>query len=160
MKRTLYPNPIIEGARSKRESLEQVSYDNTKILHSVFDGTTWTDCRFNRVLFAESSRFMSCRFVRCRFEKQHTCVGALFSDCIFKECEFRNVQFWGARFERCVFSGRLENVVFYGQEADESWRTTLSEVDFSAVQFEFVDFRCGIDLSTTRMPIAEEQTKK
>jgi len=153
MKRIKFPDRRIEGVRSRGDTFDRVSYDNIEISHSIFEDTTWTHCRFDRVLFASSNRFSSCRFTRCRFDKQHTYLGAVFRDCVFEECEFRNIQFWGSKFEKCTFSGRLDNIVFYGPEASESWRTVLSEVDFSAARFEFVDFRCGIDLSTTRMPI-------
>ena len=152
MRRTKFPDRRIEGLRSKGDSFDRVSYDEVVLLHSIFEDATWTDCRFGRVLFGTSCRFLRCRFTRCRFEKQHTYLSAVFRDCVFDECEFRDVQFWGSKFEKCVFRGRMENVVFYGPEAEESWRTVLSDVDFSATRLELVDFRCGIDLSTTRMP--------
>jgi len=78
---------------------------------------------------------------------------SFFVNCRFEGCRFENVQFWKSTFERCSFpKSKFVNVMFYGPEAPAGWQAELREVDFSAAEFEFVDFRCGIDLSSTRLP--------
>jgi uncharacterized protein YjbI with pentapeptide repeats len=98
--------------------------------------------------------FENCRFEPCKFEPAHTYIGgpSLFKDCTFKSCLFDGVQFWKSTFERCSFPSKFVNVVFFGPGAPADWQVKLRDVDFSSAEFELVDFRCGIDLSTTRLP--------
>lgn len=146
-------NRFFRGVIADKQFM-RVFYEEVWFLRRHFRRCTWSDCRFRRTGFSCGTRFEGCRFEGCRFDRAHTYMGgpSLFRDCRFEGCVFENVQFWKSRFERCWFGGKLINVVFYGPEAPKGWQTELREVDFSAAEFEAVDFRCGIDLTTTRLP--------
>ena len=139
----------VEGEHFSRVFYEEVSFHKRD-----FRRCTWTDCRFRRCAFRSGTRFEDCAFEQCKFDRQHTYMGgpSFFVNCRFEGCVFENVQFWKSEFERCTFVSKFVNVVFYGPEAPAGWQTQLREVDFSSAEFEFVDFRCGIDLSSTRLP--------
>ena len=109
---------------------------------------------FRRTSFAHGTSFSKCRFEKCRFERQHTYLGgpSRFENCEFLECRFENVQLWQAEFVGCRFTGEIRNLVLYGPDAAEDLRTVLRDVDFSGVSMEFMSFRMGIDLSTTKLP--------
>ena len=140
---------VISGGKFTRVFYEEVSF-----LKRHFKQCTWSDCRFKRTGFRFGTRFENCRFEDCRFELQHTYIGgpSHFKDCEFKNCRFDSVQFWASSFERCAFASKFINVVFYGPVAAKGWQTKLCEVDFSQSEFEDVDFRGGIDLSSTKLP--------
>jgi uncharacterized protein YjbI with pentapeptide repeats len=136
------------------EQFRRVFYEEVCFLRRHFRRCTWSDCRFRRTHFQRGTRFEGCLFRGCKFDRAHTYIGgpSLFRDCQFEGCSFENVQFWQTTFERCSFSSKFINVVFYGPDAPAGWQTELRDVDFSQSEFELVDFRCGIDLSTTRLP--------
>ena len=145
---------VVSGQKFTRVFYEEVSF-----LKRHFKQCSWSDCRFKRTGFRagtrfENCRFEDCRFEDCRFELQHTYIGgqSYFRDCEFKNCRFDSVQFWASSFERCSFACKFINVVFYGPEAAKDWQTELCEVDFSQSEFEDVDFRGGIDLSSAKLP--------
>ena len=141
---------VVEDERFSRVFYEEVSFFKRR-----FRRCTWTDCRFRRCAFLSGTRFEDCAFAQCKFDRAHTYMGgpSFFVNCRFEGCLFENVQFWESEFERSSFpKSKFVNVVFYGPEAPKGWQTELREVDFTSAEFEFVDFRCGIDLSSTRFP--------
>ena len=143
------PGLIADGGQFDRVLYEEVMFTNCH-----FKDCSWTDCRFRRTHFSRNTRFERCVFRKCAFDRAHTYMGgpSFFTDCRFEDCVLDSIQFWNSSFERCAFSGRLINVVFYGPASPGDWETRLHEVNFTAASFEDVDFRLGIDLSTTRLP--------
>lgn len=133
----------------------RVAYDDVRFWNCRFEDTTWEDCQFSRVSFANGTAFSRCTFVRCRFFKQHTYFGgpSTFTDCTFDDCMIENVQFFETAFERCTFTGKLTNVLFYGPEAPVELRSSFREVDLSGATLNLVGFEAGFDLSTTKLPI-------
>ena len=146
-------NRFLKGVISKQK-FTCVFYEEVSFLKRHFKQCIWSDCRFKRTGFRFGTRFEDCRFEDCRFELQHTHIGgpSYFKDCEFKNCRFDSVQFWASSFERCSFASKFINVIFYGPEAAKDWQTELCEVDFSQSEFEDVNFRGGIDLSSTKLP--------
>ena len=136
------------------EQFRRVYYEEVRFLRRHFKRCAWSDCRFRRTSFLHGTRFEDCKFEDCRFDLAHTYIGgpSRFKNCQFKGCSFDGVQFWKSRFEQCSFASKFINVVFYGAAAPKDWQTQLRDVDFSQSDFDLVDFRCGIDLSTTRLP--------
>lgn len=148
------PGKIIQNIAVRNETFERLHYEELRYWKVTFTSCTWKDCRFSRISFARGTTFSKCRFEKCRFWRQHTYLGgpAIFEDCEFQDCSLVNIQLWQAEFVRCRFSGSFENLVFYGPEAPDDWRTALRDVDFTGVAMKLVAFRQGIDLSTTRLP--------
>jgi len=146
-------NRFIRGV-TEGEQFKRVHYEEVQFLRRHFKRCTWSDCRFRRTSFRHGTRFEDCVFENCRFELAHTYIGgpSLFRNCQLNGCSFENVQFWKSSFEHCSFASKFINIVFYGPDAPKGWQTELRNVDFSQSVFDLVDFRCGIDLSTTRLP--------
>lgn len=136
------------------KQFKRVFYEEVLFLRKHFRQCTWSDCRFRRTSFLNGTRFESCLFESCKFDRAHTYIGgpSFFLDCQFDRCSFDSVQFWKSTFTRCSFRSKLINVVFYGPDAPTGWQAELRNVDFTSAEFESVDFRCGIDLSTTCLP--------
>ena len=149
---------LLEGIVQTDQRVEQTAYEEMRFWRCVFERCTWIACRFSRVTFAHSTRFRDCRFVSCKFLGQHTHLGgrSFFENCVFEDCTFRNVNFWESRFESCRFSGTFENVVFYGPEAPVDWQNTFVDVDLTGARLLDVDFRCGFDLGSTKLPAGFE----
>src|SRR3989442_2126422 len=86
------------------EEFKRVLYEEVSFLRRHFTGCRWLDCRFTRTHFRHGTRFESCLFQGCKFDRAHTYIGgpSFFSDC---------------KFERCSFSSKFTNVVFYGPDA-------------------------------------------
>jgi uncharacterized protein YjbI with pentapeptide repeats len=146
-------NRLIRGVTAD-EQFRRVLYEEVSFLRRRFTRCRWSDCRFKRTAFRHGTRFENCHFEECKFELAHTYMGgpSFFKDCRFEGCLFDSVQFWNSTFEGCSFTGKFVNVVFYGPGAPAGWQAELRDVDFSSAQFELVDFRGEIDLSTTRLP--------
>ncbi len=147
---------IFESVDVREKAFDRVFYEEVRWWGSRFTDCSWTDCKFRRTSFAEDTVFARCKFQSCRFWAQHTYLGgpSRFEDCQFIDCSFNDVQLWEADFVRCIFTGSFNNLVFYGPEelTPDGWQTILENVDLSGVNMELTDFRCGIDLSTTKMP--------
>ena len=145
----LFLRRVAEG-----EQFSRLFYEEVRFLRRSFRRCTWSDCRFRRTHFQHGTRFDGCLFQGCEFDRAHTYIGgpSRFRDCKFEACSFDSVQFWKTSFERCSFASKFRNIVFYGPDAPAGWQTEFIEVDFSSAEFDLVDFRCGIDLSTTSLP--------
>ena len=148
-------NEILEKVSQKNVTFDWIFYEEVRFWKARYTNCTWNHCKFYRTLFSHKTVFTKCRFEQCRFWGQHTYLGgpARYVDCEFIDCSFKNVQMWQAEFIHCKFTGLFENLVFYGPEAPKGWVTVLKDVDLSAVQMKDTDFRTGIDLSTTILPI-------
>lgn len=146
-------NRLFRGV-TEDEHFRRVFYEEVSFLRRQFRRCNWSDCRFRRTAFRHHTRFEGCMFQGCQFDLAHTYLGgpAFFKDCRFEQCTFDSVQFWNCTFEQCSFPSKFINIVFYGPGAPAGWQTELRDADFSSAEFELVDFRGGIDLSTTRLP--------
>ena len=107
-------------------------------------------------------------YVGCTFErvKLRSLGIADFIDCRFIDCDF-NTAFIAASFSNCKFIGNVHGCVFCGPQYDSyyygdrlsyliSTKGQLQNVDFSEVNLTDVNFRGGIDLSTTIFPMEYE----
>lgn len=148
----------LEDVAETGRLIERTLYEEVDFWRCLFERCTWTSCKFVRISFAHSTRFRDCRFVSCKFLRQHTYLGgpSYFENCIFEDCDFQNVQFWEAHFESCRFSGRLENIRLYGPAAPAEWQSTFVDVDLTDALLLDVDFVCGFDLGSTKLPAGFE----
>lgn len=145
---------IFNGLNDREGSFERIFYEEVRWWGCRFESCIWRDCKFRRISFSKNTLFSHCRFQNCRFWAQHTYLGGptTFQDCEFIDCSFVNIQFWDTEFVRCSFTGKFQNLIFFGPDAPRGWQTTLRDVDFTGVRMEDTDFRTGIDLETTRLP--------
>ncbi|MBX3354865.1 MAG: pentapeptide repeat-containing protein [Phycisphaeraceae bacterium] len=68
---------------------------------------------------------------------------AVFGNCAFRDCRLKRIDFDSSVFERCVFEGRLDQVIFGSQvlSAESTPPNLMSGVDFTSATFGFVEFR-------------------
>jgi hypothetical protein len=138
--------------------IERTLYEEVDFWRCRFERCTWTSCKFVRISFAHSTRFRDCRFISCKFLLQHTYIGgpSYFENCVFEDCDFQNVQLWQAHFESCRLSGKLQNIRLYGPAAPAEWQSTFVDVDLTGARLLDVDFVCGFDLGSTKLPAGFE----
>ena len=79
-----------------------------------------------------------------------------FRRCQFIQARLDEVDFRGARFEDCVFAGRLSDVWFRERFRDSNplvarLRNPMKNVDFSMAELEFVSF-LDLDLTSCKLP--------
>ncbi|MGI9531154.1 pentapeptide repeat-containing protein [Lutimonas sp.] len=146
------------GIRFSNQTFSDANFDyvvyNDCVFHNCkFISITWNNCQFKNTYFLGGSVLDNCIFEDCKFIGQHTNLGGptRYFQCKFINVNFKNNQFWDTIFENCIFTGTAENIVFYGPEAPEGWETKLINVDMTGLSLELVDFRCEIDLSTTKL---------
>jgi uncharacterized protein YjbI with pentapeptide repeats len=156
---------LIEGATFERVDFSKIRFDYFHARESVF-----LDCDFSSI----SSRaggvlgdFPEARFVGCTFDRadlRHLSPGwGRFERCQFTNAKIRDWTTDDASFVDCVFSGRIERSIFYGQR---NWlhpgETVLPPPndfrgnDFSQADLVDTDFREGIDLSQQRLPTGDD----
>ncbi len=132
------------------QTFDNIRYIDARFWGGVYENCTWMNCVFNRTAFTHGITFSNCRFMSCGFEKQHTWINAFFLNCSFNNCLFDKVLTDGSRFEKCVISGIMKDLIFYGEDVDEDHKSIFLDVDLSGVKFDFTDFRKRVNLSTVK----------
>lgn len=108
------------------------------------------------MILLRKSIYKGCTFERVKLRSLGI---ADFIDCTFIDCDF-NTAFIAASFSKCRFIGRVHGCVFCGSKYNSYYyndrlsywvsnKGRLHNVDFSEANIIDVDFRGGIDLSTT-----------
>lgn len=130
------------------------------VINSHFENCLFERLRVDNLCFGEGKTMST--FVNCSFDDS-----AFFSPVVgrarFFNCTFRNVYIvefrsYDAEFVNCIFSGKLQNSFFYGQFfVDYVNRLGMKTNeffgnDFSLLEMDGVDFRCGIDLTKQKLP--------
>ena len=150
----------INSVRFSNETFKSIVFENSvyydcTFYHCNFKSVTWKNCQFKNTYILGNSKLENCKFIDCKFLGQHTNLGGptKYLDCEFTNTVFKNNQFWNTEFENCRFTGKAENIVFYGPDSPDGWETAFKNVDLSKMDLKLVDFRCEIDLGTTKLPI-------
>ena len=155
-------------------------FDTCKFLNCDFSDVLSRGCRFTDCVFkgGKLQHFsMGGRtlvllrksvYIGCSFEgvKLRSLGIADFINCCFIDCDF-NTAFIAASFQKCKFIGNVHGCVFCGPKYDSYYygdrlsylisnKGRLQNVDFSKVNLNDVNFRGGIDLSTTIFPMEYE----
>ncbi|WMI66673.1 pentapeptide repeat-containing protein [Aestuariibaculum sp. YM273] len=135
-------------------TFENTVYYNCTFFNCNFKSVTWKNCQFKNTYILGNSNLENCKFISCKFLGQNTNMGGptKYLDCEFTNILFKNNQFWNTNFENCSFTGKAENIVFYGPYSPNGWETVFKNVDLSEMDLKLVDFRCEIDLETTKLP--------
>jgi uncharacterized protein YjbI with pentapeptide repeats len=135
----------------KNMKFENINYDDCIFYQCSFVNTQWINCRFKNTSIVGKSKLDRCEFNNCNFSGQHTNLGGptKYINCKFLDSDFKNIQFWNTIFKDCIFTGRAENIVFYGKDSPKGWETVFDNVDLLKLERELVDFRCKFDLSKT-----------
>lgn len=148
----------IKSQRFSKESFaemkfENILYDDCTFYQCSFRDIQWINCRFKNSSFIGKSKLDRCRFINCKFFGQHTNLGGptKYINCEFLDSDFKNIQFFNTVFKDCKFTGKAENIVFYGKDSPNGWETIFDNVDLTELNRELVDFRCDFDLNKTKM---------
>lgn len=127
----------------------------------------FVDCTFNGTSFAgalvglHGSTYSRCRFERAKFPRASFASGR-FDDCEFIDCQLDGVDFMASSFERCVFTGAIDDAWFHGgyprpvEEHERQFgiarRNSMDRVDFSRAELLNLTFGDACDLSTCIPP--------
>ena len=146
--------------------MERVDFSNIRFLHFQARQSTFVDCDFSGI----SSRtggtlghFPGSRYIGCHFDGADLRrIGpgqARFERCAFTDVRIRDWTADDASFVDCVFSGRIEQSMFYGRRTlkypDESTLPPPNDFignDFSGADLVDVSFRAGLDLRKQQLP--------
>jgi uncharacterized protein YjbI with pentapeptide repeats len=185
---------LVPGERVTGE-LREVRYEPPRGVPVHFDRATLVDVDLTNTRF-DSFAATASVFERCNFRSMVVERGGglglgrlqtVYRDCTFERADPRHVMPGNARFERCAFqdlrgwrcftaefvectfTGRLDDVKFFGRPLDDSGRherlkppRTVNEVagnDFSRARVTDVDFRYGVDLSRQKLPAGPEYVR-
>jgi uncharacterized protein YjbI with pentapeptide repeats len=142
----VFRRAVCEDWRIWRTTVRRCSFEEADLRESALGGLG------KNGRWRERNRFLSVSFDRAdlRGTAWHS---SEVSDCSFRETQLQKVEFNGTVFQRCVFSGPLEEVVFarhaYGGERLPP--NEMRDVDFTGASFHWVAFH-ELDLATVRLP--------
>ena len=144
---------------------EEVRMDRIKAKDTIFatgrmERVTFTRADLRGTHYGQRSRdsphMIDVDFVDCDLR------GSTYSHPQFQRSRFSNanltrVNFFGSRFEECVFEGLVDEVIFNGWDSDpdpkiQALRNPMRNVDFSRAELKYVAFSRGIDITTCRLP--------
>ncbi|MEV1166986.1 hypothetical protein [Nonomuraea sp. NPDC049784] len=156
----------LSGTRS-----EGADYSGQRFKYiSVANGSHLTKCDFRRIRATQGclgggrrpSVYTECVFDGSTLKGDGLDPGrATFIKCSFLDTSLIRLDFRDAEFVDCVFSGRIESVIFsakpYAEDAELGrTRNRYEGNDFSAARMKDVAFRGGIDLGLQRFPDSDD----
>jgi hypothetical protein len=153
----------------KHERLRDIDYSGRKLKQFCAIGSQFERCHFEKMRVQdfsygagrEVSDYLECNFDEIRVRHMGSGL-ARFVRCSFKDVDIRKWRSDDAEFIDCVFTGRLEECIFYGTvpEQDRPWvgreKNEFRGNDFSGCDLVDVAFRAGIDLDQQKLPIGPE----
>jgi len=166
LERVDFSQASLENAVWEAVHFERVQFDSAGMRTAVFRSGLMKSTSFRRANLRDthwgSREKTGPEIVECDFSDADL-RGATFGFPLFRGCRFSNtkldgVDLFGARFEDCVFEGRLFEVLFHGKNyfpgnsEVEVLRNTMKNVDFSNAELRWVEFDLGIDLSSCKFP--------
>lgn len=100
--------------------------------------------------------FRDVEFLRVNL-RDNGVTAAEMTDCRFVDCDLYRVRFGGTRFERCTFSGLVDEVQFGAQAIGREHlpRNEMKDVSFADARFRYVEFR-KLDMDNAVWPTAED----
>jgi hypothetical protein len=158
---------ILEGLDLSGSRLQGLSFFDSKIANSRFDGADCKDWGLWGVEISEASFdgtnmrgavlgawyeghgdvYRNVSFVRADL-RNIVCDSATFVDCDFSFARIASVDFGSSSFIRCRFAGELRDVIFWdrGFDTGKPDPNPMEDVDFSAATLRFVEFgRLNLD---------------
>lgn len=128
-----------------------------KVWSSRFDSTSFVGADLRGSALGATrgtsvNSYLSVDFSQANLEDT-TYVSADFVDCRYHDSKLTGVDFQGSVFRRCIFSGLLDEVLFYRKAfgGAEHSPNEMEGVDFSNAILRFVEFR-GIDMASVKWP--------
>jgi hypothetical protein len=163
------------------EDLEDTRFEpatpNVWLDHVTMKGVDFSGLRLLR-LYADDCRFIGCDFSRVQVDwLPFASGGSLFRDCRFdgasigdfgdvrlERCQFVDTDLEGwftfaAEIVDCRFAGRLNGVVFNGEDDTGRRKNEFRGNDFREADLDDVAFRFGIDLDEQRLPEGPEYVR-
>jgi len=151
-----YPHKKVKG-----KEFNYLKYEGIKFRKVVFRDCTFNYCDYRGSgLGINGSKYIGCKWINSKFWGKYSSFGSISEfgrNAIFKNCEFSNVliktaSMNGVRFVNCSFSGTFQSLIFYGPTNKVLDPVVFKNVDLSKVKLKGVSFRCGVDLSSVRLP--------
>jgi uncharacterized protein YjbI with pentapeptide repeats len=158
-----------EHVSLNHEQLREADFSGRKLKHFSVVGCRFERCWFEKMRVdsfipgagMELSEYVDCSFDGIRVSYMSAAF-ARFIRCSFRNVDIRDWRSSKAEFIDCVFTGQLEECIFYGTvpEQDRSWvgraKNEFRGNDFSGCDLVDVAFRTGIDLEQQKLPTGPE----
>ncbi|MBL7953629.1 MAG: pentapeptide repeat-containing protein [Flavobacteriales bacterium] len=154
-----------KGARIELCTFTDSLWEGVDLTDFVESGSTYFGCHFAKCSFQAAligyrgSRFVQCTFVQCDF-KSASFIRPEFDDCVFDSDKLYGCDFFGSSFERCKFSGTMEDVWFRGGFPLPEFETKFGhprpnrmlQVSFEEANLLETTYSDQCDLSTVKIP--------
>lgn len=144
--------------------MENADFSHRKISYLAITASSFTRCNFQGIKLTSGSMgggravtvYNDCTFDDSIIHRVSP-GRARFVSCTFRNTKMRDVRFLRAELVDCVFTGKLQGVVFDADpwgEPVEGGKIAYEYRgnDFSAASFDDVAFRGGIELDDQRLP--------
>lgn len=159
MEITVVKKKRYEGRKFLRKKVRGRVFNGVIFDKTVFRYVNFTDCRFTHCEFKDAYlgfhvKYKRCVWTNCNFYGKYLNFGR---DSFFSDCEFNNVfiqsgTLEGATFRDCRYTGKLRNLLVYGNGLSPAKPTVFQGCDFSEAGFENVVFYAGVDFSKVILP--------
>jgi len=157
--KSILSNCDLDHLRFSRCAFLNCSFDRCSFSHAGFWESNIDNCSFTRCKFRETAfgginynnpypnLFSNSGFHRCDLKGSfHSCE--VYKDCFFDNSNIDNIDFGGAVFEGCKFTGNISNVTFNSEYGivPQVRINKMADCDFTDAKLHAILFR-GIDLS-------------
>lgn len=125
---------------------------NTRIINTTFRGADLRDSALGAVENGKRNSFKRVDFTKADL-RQTSHGSADMVECIFVDTKLAKVDFHGTVFENCIFSGELNEVLFYRYNfRGEAYPPNeMKGVDFRHATLRYVEFR-ELDMNDVKWP--------
>jgi uncharacterized protein YjbI with pentapeptide repeats len=155
MTETIWKRCNFSNCEFDNSRLNEAAFFDCHVSESRFVNSNLTGCVLGGHVRNHSGELVNCRFQGGKFKEVVFAFPKL-EGCRF-DCDVVNVDFNGSQLTDCIFTGRLDKVIFRRKPSksvtDEIRLARLipenrmEHVDFSEADLHDVDFRNGIDLT-------------
>jgi uncharacterized protein YjbI with pentapeptide repeats len=146
-----FHDSILEGCRIDKANCRDWRLWGTTVRDCSFVGADLRDAAVGTWVDGRRNEWQRVRFDGADFRVAAS-QGAVFLDCDFSSANLAKVKFEQCDLERCVFAGRLREVVFDGREiGGRPASRPMVDVDFRNAHFSDVEFM-GSSLGAVALP--------
>jgi uncharacterized protein YjbI with pentapeptide repeats len=144
----------IENCSFVKANLSDLRMWGTQVTNSDFTQADLRNAMVGAWVDGRGDSFIDCRFDRTRLGNLMTDAGE-FVRCQFLSIKLKSQRFMSTAFRHCVFTGKLQEVVFDGRDLSESTgrpgHNDMYGCDFTDSQLDDVQF-IAIDASNMKLP--------
>ena len=110
-----YFNRQIHNCHFDKCKFEDLRMWNTQITKTTFENCDLRHAAIGGIAEGKANRLHEVIFRKTDL-RNIACLSAEFIGCKFDNCKFGPVDFHGSRFTRCIFTGQINDTLFYDKE--------------------------------------------